>query len=173
MRKVAMVVATIALVIGLTGCGSSDNGAKSKGNDNSQSNEKEETKKEFSVGEVVSYKDVDYTVTKVEKSQGQNYDKPADGKEFVIVSLKIVNNSASKITYNAYDWKVANSQGQIDGAAITLVNQNTVLSSGDLAKGGTKEGTLVFEEPKDDSGLYLQYYNTIIDEDYAFKIKLS
>ena len=45
--------------------------------------------------------------------------------------------------------------------------------SGDLMSGGTKEGTIIFEEPIDDSDLTLNYYANIFDSDYSFQIKLD
>jgi hypothetical protein len=114
-------------------------------------------KTEFKVGESVQLKDNKLTVTKVTKSTGTDFDKPKAGNEFVIVTVAIENAGKEKITYNPFDFKMSNSQGQITDAAITTVNTDTAMQSGELATGGKVSGTIVFEQPKGDSKLQLQY----------------
>jgi len=70
---------------------------------------------------------------------------------FVIITIKIENKSDSKIAYNALDWKMINSQGQEDGETFTTIDSDTNLNSGDLAPGGTKTGTIVFEQAQGES----------------------
>ena len=128
-------------------------------------------KTSFSINETAVFEDVHYTVTNVEYPNGSEYDTPADGKNYVIVTLKIENKKNEKISYNTYDWKMINSQGQEDDETFTTINNDTGLSSGDLAAGGTKTGTLVYEESKDESSLKLLYYsNSLFDENSTFEI---
>ena len=99
------------------------------------------------------------------------YDKPANGKNYVIVTLKIENKSNSKISYNTYDWKMVNSQGQEDDETFATINNGTSLNSGDLTANGTKTGTLIYEEPKNETSLKLLYYsNSLFDENSTFEI---
>lgn len=67
-----------------------------------------------------------------------------------------------------------NSQGQEDDETFTTVNSDTSLSSGDLAAGGTKTGTLVYEQAKDETSLKLLYYaNSFWDENSTFEIVIK
>ena len=44
--------------------------------------------KVFGINEPVKYKGLELSVTKVEKSNGDDFDKPKDGMEYVIVTVK-------------------------------------------------------------------------------------
>jgi hypothetical protein len=117
----------------------------------------EPEKEEFAVGEQVQLGDNVLTVTKVEKSAGGDFDKPKDGHEYVIVTVEINNTGDENISYNPFDFKMSNSQGQIVDQAFTTVDTNTALQSGELAPGGKVSGTIAFEQPAGDKGLQLQY----------------
>lgn len=119
---------------------------------------KEEPKKDvFAVGEAMQLGKNVLTVTKVEKSNGTEFDTPQQGKEYVIVTVQIQNAGDQNISYNPFDFKMANSQGQIQDMGFTTVNSDTSLQSGELAPGGSVSGTIAFEEPVGDTGLQLQY----------------
>jgi len=158
MKKLLSIFLTISMVLLLfAGCG-----------------EEEEKKVEFKQGETATYENVDYTVTKVKRSKGNDWDKPAKGKEFVVITVKIENKSEDSIAYNTLDWKIQNGEGQIDDGAFSTIDNDTSLGSGDLAAGGKKEGTLVFEVPKGDKDLKLQYFsNVLFDEEYTFYFVLN
>lgn len=172
MKKGLIIFTTsLLLLFGTTGCTSEE--PTSKDNNNNNNSEKQESKKEFTMDETVIFEKVEYTVTNVEHSQGSEWDKPNDGKEYVIVHLKIENKSDKKVSYNAYDWKMQNSQGQEDDEAFTTINSSTSLNSGDLLSGGVKEGTIVFEQPIGDTELKLNYYANMFDDNYSFQISLK
>lgn len=154
--------ALIVCAILMSGCSSSG-----------ESNNKTPEKTEFAQSEVATYKKVEYSVTGVERTKGKQYFEAAEGMEYVIVHIKIENKTDDKISYNALDWKMQNSNGQEDGYKITSIDNIKTLSSGDLLAGGTIEGDLVFEEPIGDTGLKLAYYPTIIDSKSAFTIKID
>lgn len=171
---ILIVIAAIAIIGGIAGSGSDEptsNG--SEGSKNPSVTQKSEEKKEFSQGETVSYKNVNFTVTDVKRSQGSKYSSLKSGYEYVIVSVKIENNSKEKISYNPFDWKMENSNGQELDHIYTSVNEATELNSGDLNPGGVAEGTIAFEQPKGDSGLKLNYYENMLNEYASFKIKLN
>lgn len=139
----------------------------------STSDDKDKLKDSYAVGEVVKYKGIEMTVTKIEKSQGTDYDKPKDGKEFVVVTVSIKNNSSDKLSYNPFYFKMQNSSGQIEDGTFSTVNQDTALKSGDLAAGGNVTGTVIFEEPVNDKGLLLQYQDNIFSKDVKIQFKIS
>lgn len=117
--------------------------------------EPEEEKEEFKTNEKIEFEGRVLEVTDIEYSNGSDFDKPKDGMEYVIVSVLIENNSDKELSYNPYDFKMQNSQGQIESQAFTIIDKETSLSSGKLAPGGNVSGTVVWEQPKDDDGLKL------------------
>lgn len=121
-----------------------------------ENNEEEQIEdKEFNVGEKVKLDGQVIEVTKVEKSQGGDFETPSEGKEYVIVHVSIENNGDDEISYNPFNFKMKNSNGQIEDEGFIMVDSDTSLSSGDLASGGNVSGTLSFEQPIDDDGLQL------------------
>ena len=119
--------------------------------------EEKPAKEEFAVGEKVQLDDNVLTVTEVERSAGGEFDQPKDGHEYVVVTVMIENAGDENISYNPFDFKMANSQGQILDQAFTTIDTNTALQSGELAPGGKVTGTIAFEQPAGDPGLQLQY----------------
>ena len=127
----------------------------------------------IALGESGTYKSVTITVTKVEKSEGTSIDSPKDGMEFVIVHVKIENTGKKNISYNPFDYKIINSKKQITDQAFTIVDSDTALSSGELAPGGEIEGTISFEQPKDDENLILQYYDNMFNSSPSMEFALQ
>ncbi|WP_226654823.1 DUF4352 domain-containing protein [Pseudalkalibacillus hwajinpoensis] len=125
--------------------------------ESADSNKEEEKDKVYKVGDVVQMNDKELTVIKVEKSNGNEYSNLKSGDEYVIVSVKITNNSKKEISYNPYDFEMSNSKGQIFQQSFSSIHEDTALHYGELVPGGTVEGTVVFEQPKDDEKLQLQY----------------
>ncbi len=132
----------------------------------------EQQKTEYNQGEEAILGDGAITVTKVERSQGGQFDKPASGKEYVIVHVKITNKGKDNLSYNPFYFKMQNSQGQQESTTFTTIDQDTALNSGELIPGGTVEGTLVFEETIGDTGLVL-IYNDNVWSSQELKIKLQ
>lgn len=125
-------------------------------NDDEKDNDEEEIENtEFSVGEQVEFEGQIVEITDVQFSSGEDFDTPAEGNEYVIVHIKIENQSDEKISYNPYNFSMENSNGQIENQTFTIIDTDTALSSGELREGGNVEGTLVFEQPIDDDGLKL------------------
>ena len=116
-----------------------------------------EVKDKYLVGDIAQLDDTQVQVTKLEKSAGTKYDKPKDGQEYVIVTIAIKNKGSAEIDYNTYDFQMSNSQGQLSDQVFTIVNAETTLGSGQLMSNGVVTGTVVFEQPIDDSALELIY----------------
>lgn len=175
---ILIVIVAIGIIGAIAGGGNkqptSKDGGSQKEDSATKKEEKKEEKTEFSQSETVTFKGVDFTVTNVEKTTGSEFDTAKDGHEYVIVTIKIENKSDEKISYNLFDWKMENSNGQEVDTAITIVNTDTALNSGNLNAGGVVEGTLAFEQPQGDTGLKLNYYyNALFDKNASFKIKLD
>lgn len=145
--------------------------------------EKATNKKIFAMGELITYGGVDYKVVKVETSEGNNYKKPKDGNQFLIVTVYIKNNTSEKIKYSYENWTMSNSEGEDKKRIFTSINVDTALYSGELVIGGIKTGSMVFEQPIEDQKLRLNFYelkkdkqgNEIINEDkkvFSVSIKI-
>lgn len=122
-----------------------------------QNTTNEPVSKEYKIGDTIQLGDNVLTVNEVSKSQGNDFDRPKSGMEYVIVKVTIENAGTKNIRYSPFDFKVANSQGQITDRAFTTIDSDTSLESGELAPGGKVSGTIAFEQPKDDEKLQLQF----------------
>ena len=58
--------------------------------------------KVFGINEPVKYKGLELSVTKVEKSNGDDFDKPKDGMEYVIVTVKYKNTGAESLQFPVF-----------------------------------------------------------------------
>ena len=175
----------ISVFFGLIIIGNMGNNKSTTPTSTTQTTEvKEETKEEpktevkaedkdiYSIGEEVALGDDVLIVNSATRSQGTQYDKPKDGCEFVIVNITIKNGGKRDASYNPYDFKMQNSQGNITDKTFSMVDSGTSLSSGDLAAGGSVTGTVVFEQPTGDKGLILKYKNNMFSSKEA-KIKID
>lgn len=136
---------------------------------------KEEFQKDYSQNDTVTYKDVAYSITKVEKTKGSNqYFQAKDGYEYVKVTIKIENKSDKKISYNALDFQMVNGDGQ-EASVYSITAENDVaLSSGELDAGGKVEGVIIWEQKQGDTGLRIRYYNNVLfDKEYTFQWTLN
>lgn len=120
--------------------------------------EKATNEKLFNINEMITYKGVNYEVVKVETSEGNSYKSPKEGNIFLIVTIKIENNTPSKINYSYKNWTMSNSTQEEEKRIFTSINVGNALYSGKLVVGGIKTGSMVFEQPKDDNKLKLNYY---------------
>lgn len=157
-KQIWIIVAVILFVIiGVAAAGGDKDGAKKIGEDASSS-QTNDAKTEFTVGDVIAFDQKEVVVKSVDRNwnSGDSYIKPSDGKEYVHVTISITNKSSDKISYNVYDWSMEDSTGDIKSQTFVTGDDDN-LSSGDLAAGGTKTGSIVFEVPKGDAGLKLHY----------------
>lgn len=134
---------------------SSDGESNSEESNQEEQKVEKEEKTEFNIGEKVELKNNVVEVVEVEKSSGDEFDKPKEGKEYVIIHVAIENDGDKEITYNPYDFKMKNSNGQIEDPTFTIVDSDTSLSSGELSPGGNVSGSIVFEQEIGDEELQL------------------
>lgn len=123
-----------------------------------------ELKEKYLVGEVATLDNTLVQVIDVVKSNGSDFDNPKDGMEYIIISIAINNKGSREISYNTYDFEMANSKGQLTDPAISIIDTETSLSSGNLLPNGFVEGTMVFEQPVDDTALTLVYTPSFWDD---------
>lgn len=168
-----LIVIAIAGIGGAMG-GNKDNTVTNTGTSNSSQTEETEEKTEFKVGETATFDDKSITVTDVQRNYdtGNQFAQPESGKEFVIVTVNIVNNSNSSLDYNTFEFKVQDSNGVQQSEAFTAISEGR-LNSGSLAKGGKVTGKLAYEVPKDDAGLKLLYQNFSFFDNKAIAFNLQ
>lgn len=137
--------------------------------------EKENLKRDYNQSDVVTFNDIKYMITKVEKTKGSNeFFQAKEGYEYVKVTLKIENNSDKKISYNALDFQMVNGDG-VESSVYSITAEDDVqLGSGELDAGGKIEGTIIWEQKQGDTGLKVRYYeNVLFDDEYTFQFILD
>ena len=105
------------------------------------------------VGDTITADGVSCTLVSARIVPGDQYFKPDAGNVFVIVTVKIVNNSSSEFGYNQYDFNAESGTGNLrhpEWFFPDLVAGITRLKDGTLAIGGTVQGDILFQVPKDD-----------------------
>jgi Domain of unknown function (DUF4352) len=103
------------------------------------------------VGKPVIIGDVSCTLTSVASNSGDSTVAPQTGDEFVVVNIKLTNNSQQSLAYSMFNFYVLNSDGK------AILNSNVVpkadeqqLAYGNLAPGQSVVGKLVFEVARSD-----------------------
>jgi hypothetical protein len=151
------VIIIVVVIIGISATVNKDNEATKIGDNGSQ---QEQQQTEFKVGDVIAYDSKEITVKSVERNYkpSSEFAIPKEGMEYIKVDLYIENKSDDRISYNAFDWEIQDTDGNIENYSDAMFAQaNDALGSGELAKGGKKSGSVVFEVPKDSVGLTLHY----------------
>jgi len=111
---------------------------------------KEETPEFFKIGETAVTKKVKATITKMEKSEGSEFNRPADGHEFVLLHMTIENVSDKEISISS----VLNFDAYVDDNAINedlgaqISKDGTQTMNGTIATGKRLTGVLGYEVPK-------------------------
>jgi len=166
----------LIVLIGIGGAAGNknDTATKTGSNDNSASEKRAEEKTEFKVGETATFDNKSITVTDVQRNYdtGNQFAQPESGKEFVIITVNITNNSDKTLDYNTYEFKMQDSNGVQQSEAITALSEGK-LNSGSLAAGGKVTGKLAYEVPKDDAGLKLLYQNFSFFDNKAITFNLQ
>ncbi len=136
---------------------------------------KDDFQKEYKQNDMVTYKNVNYSITSVEKTKGTNqYFQAKEGYEYVKVKIKIENNSDKKISYNPLDFQMVNGDGVEASVYSITAEDDVLLHSGELDAGGKIEGVIIWEQKQGDTGLKVRYYNNVlIDDDYTFQWTLN
>lgn len=120
-------------------------------------------KENYNIGENIIFNNKILCVSSAEKSNGNKYDKPREGYEYIIVTISFQNKSDEIISYNTFDFSMENSSGQISDEVFTVIDKDTNIQYGKLDTNGSVKGTIIFEEPINDSNLVLRYKSDIFD----------
>jgi len=105
------------------------------------------------VGGTITVNDVAVTLTSVKKLASDQYIQPKAGNIYIVVHVKMVNNSTGEVDYNPLDFHVRSGSGNItdiDFVVPSTYTANNQLNSGKLSAGGNVEGDLIFQVRKGD-----------------------
>lgn len=143
-------------------------------NTNTSQGDQAEVKSEYAIGETATFDGKTITVTNVQRNfdTGNQFAQPETGKEFVVVTVDIANSSDSTLDYNAFEFKMQDSNGVQQTESIMALSEGK-LNSGSLAKGGTVTGKLAYEVPQGDTGLKLLYQSLSLFNNEAIAFKLQ
>jgi Domain of unknown function (DUF4352) len=131
-----------------------------------ETSEKPKSKpKAYAIGEEINLRNwILLTVTKVEKSRGNEKSKPRGGSEYMIVSVKIENIGDHDFRYNTYSFALVNNKGQMFDEDVTAtIDLDTYLGQGDLKKGENVTGTITFQRPISETGLQVFFQSGYAD----------
>ncbi|MDT2780964.1 DUF4352 domain-containing protein [Vagococcus fluvialis] len=147
--------------------------ATSNKTENKKEDKKENKQEEqvFKVGDTVDVKGYEIKVNSVEYSEGGEFMKPDEGKQYVIVNLTITNNAGERKSYNPLDYSLV-ADGNSESAGFTYLDGVETLSSGDLDEGATVTGNLV-GQASPDAKLKLRYEGNIFLQNENVDIELN
>lgn len=152
------VIIIIVLIIGGGAASGSKEPKKISENDGTSQQTSDENQT-FKVGDTIAVDGKEIIVSNVQRDYSPSeYIKASDGKEFIRVNVEIKNASDDKTSYNILEWQIEDADGALESVDIMGSGaDSTSLSSGELTAGGKKNGTLVFQVPKGQTGLKLHY----------------
>lgn len=174
----------IVIIIGAVGAGGASNNANNTPTTNNSSNSSESSTQqqpvisqdEPKIGDVVKADKLNVTANSIEfgYTPDSQYVHPNDGMEFVRVNLTLENISSDLQKYNALSFKIQDSNGNIETYTSAMMAQpDDAIHTGDLAAGGKKTGSIVFEIPQGDRNLKLHIYQNSYGSKILGTINLS
>lgn len=172
-KRVWVWIGIVVLLLIIGGATASEDNPKLADESSSVSSSKQEQKTVFKVGDTIDFDSKKVTVVSAERNwnSGNEFISPESGKEFVKVQVKIENNSDSEASYNTFDWKMQDSDGNIQDVDASAFSADGALDSGNLASSGKVAGFLVFQVSAGDTGLTLRYESSFWS-DKKIEIKL-
>lgn len=128
---------------------SEDQGAK-EAVSTTENKPEEKTPEFFKLGETVETRKIKATITELKKSEGDEFNKPEEGNEFVLLKMTIENISedqeltiSSMLSFSAY----VDDEALDESFSAILEGDKTM--DGTIAPGKKLSGTLAYEVPKD------------------------
>lgn len=123
-------------------------------NTNTQSSANTQNKV-YRVSDLISWDGKQIIVTDTVRNYKAKYSKPKSGKEFIKVTISIVNKSDKDMLVSPMKFKVQDSTGAqvfMESCTYSLADP---FQSATLAPGGSRQGSIVFEVNKNDTDLKL------------------
>ncbi len=136
------------------------------------SNETTVKKDTFSVGETAELHDIQVTLTQYKETNGSEWNRPADGKVFLLAEFEIVNNSdddlavSSMLSFEAY----ADDYSLEYSLSAMIDNEETQLD-GSVAVGKKMKGWIGYEVPRNYKNVEIQFVDNVwSDNPFKFVI---
>ena len=132
---------------------------------------------QLTVGGTIIANGIACTLVSVQPIQGDASNTPQPGDEYIVVHIKRVNKSGKAVDYNPLGFRIHSGTANITNmnfSAPQSYTANNLLSSGQLAIGGTVEGDLIFQVPVGDHSAELTWQPTYSSnpDDYAWNLWL-
>lgn len=124
--------------------------------------EKNETKDAFAIGEIAELNDVRVTMTDYKESSGSEWNKPTDGNIFLLVQFEIENNSDEEVTVSSmlsFEAYADDYSASLSLSAL-MENDETQLD-GTVAPGKKMKGWIGYEVPSDWAKFEVQFVDSI------------
>ena len=104
------------------------------------------------IGDTITVDGISCTLVSVKYLPDDGIYMPKAGNEFIVVRVKLVNNSGTDFDYNEYDYHARSSAGDVTDPEISpeTYTANDLLNSGKLSPSGTVTGDVILQVPKGD-----------------------
>lgn len=147
---------------------STDTGNTSTSNTSTQNDTSSASQGPAKVGSTITEHDIAATLVSVKVIRGDDFIQPKAGNEFVVVHVKLVNNSSSEFTYSLVDFHAKSGTGNITNAEVippsTYTANNQLEAMGTLAAGGSTQGDIILQVPVGDHKAQLTWQPSLFDD---------
>jgi hypothetical protein len=127
----------------------------------------------YALTESVQYRDLQYSVTKVETSAGKDYKKPDAGNVFLGVTITVKNISAADVMeIGSSDWKIIDANGVSYDYTFFSVWDTESFYGKELQPGAEYSYKVAFEVPKNGKWR-LAYTGNLFEDSEKFSIQLN
>ncbi len=152
-REIAgFVIVGIILIVVFVGVANSQSNNGASSTNTSFTNNGSTSSQIAEVGQSITVDNVATTLVSVNLLPEDQYTQPKPGNEFIVVNVQLVNKGSGEVNYNSFDFHVRSGSGNITDEEIppSTYTANNELNSGKLSPGGTVEGDIIFQVPKND-----------------------
>lgn len=169
MKKIISLVLACMLLLGLSACSSEPAlvGTTPTGDNNTTAAPTTGGDKVFKIGDVVELNDIVVSFVDLVESTGSEFNKPADGKVYVLCEFEITNNSTEELAVSS----MLSFEGYCDDYACDY-SLGALMEKGDkdqldgsVAAGKKMKGVIGYEVPVDWKELEIQYTLDLLSSD--------
>ena len=128
----------------------------------------------FGIGETAEMNDVQVTMVNYTQSSGSEYNKPADGNEFVLVEFEIANNSDSEINISSMaSFEAYADDYELNYSVSALLEKNDQNQlDGTIAAGKKMNGVIGYEVPADWKTIEIHFKDNVWSSN-KFKFEIT
>lgn len=167
---------TLVFILSLVGCSEATITKVEDTKATSTKSPTEETKKEvatpeiYKIGDTVAFNDLHITLNSAEYSKGGEYEKPAEGNQYIVLDITADNKGTEEATVSSImNTSMVDGEGYEYQAAFVTFVKNQL--DGTVAAGRKLRGQLAFEVPKEAKTLEFIYSEVFSSGQAIFKVK--